>query len=393
MAHLFAIATLGEDYRLVGVADTDAEVAKKAARAFGVAAFTSLDEVVGAGDVDAVVLAVPPFLHAPMTLQALGAGLHVYCEKPLAPTAAEGRGLADAADRAGRVLQVGLQYRFLPAYVLAGQLIRAGAIGEVRRVSVTATTWFRPAHYFTARPWRARWATVGGGVLIHQTCHQLDGLISLVGCPTRVSAQVWRALHDVEVEDSATALLEWPGGIRGTLVASTAEPVGTNRTEIHGDGGSLVIEGFGLRRASFAGPASRLVAEGVDDLAVVPVEWTDLVIDGGQGMEFAAIAACHRDFVAAIAGDGRPRNHAWEANQAIDVANAAYLSALRGASVDVPVDDDAYAAAFADLCTGRVTIPGTGRGIGGGDRRTGGSRRSGNSSSGTTGGGTTGGGT
>ena len=360
MAHLFAVATIGQEYELVGAADTDTEVAKNAAGAFGVAAFSSLDEVIAAGGVDAVVLAVPPFLHGPLTRQALAAGLHVYCEKPLAPTAAECRSLATAAKRCGRVLQVGLQYRFLPAFVEARRLIGSGAIGDLRRVSLTATTWFRPAHYFTARPWRGKWAAVGGGALIHQTCHQLDGLISLVGSPWRVTAHIGRSLHDVEVEDTATAVLEFPGGVVGTLIASTAAPVGTSRIEVHGDDGSLVIEGFSLRRATFPGPAGRLAAESHDDLAVVPVAWAEVVADGGQAMEFGAIVDCHRDFLAAVAGGAgghQPRNHALEATRSIDVANACYLSALRGGAVEVPVDGEAYASAYADLCAGRVTVP------------------------------------
>ena len=358
MVHLVATTLLAEDYRLVGVADTDGERAKTVGAGFGVPAFTSLDEVIAAGGVEAVVLAVPPFLHGSLTRRALAAGLHVYCEKPLAPTAAEGRALAAAADAAGRVVQVGLQYRFLPAYQQARALIEAGAIGVVRRVSVVATTWFRPAHYFTARPWRSRWATVGGGVLMHQTCHQLDGLISLVGRPRRVTADAWRALHDCEVEDSVALLLEFPGGARGSLVASSAEPVGTNRTEVHGDRGSLVIEGFGLRRAAFAGSAGEVAASQTDDLAKVAVTWTELVVDGGQAMELAAIVDCHRDFLAAIAGDqAAPRNHPRAATQAVETINAAYLSALRQAPLPVPVDDADYAAAYEDLCAGRATFP------------------------------------
>lgn len=365
MVHLIAIATVGPQYHLVAVADTDGEAAKNVGAGFGVAAFTSLDEVIAAGGVDAVVLAVPPFLHAPLATLALEAGLHVYCEKPLTPTAAAGRTLAATAERHRRVLQVGLQYRFLPAYVQAAELVASGAVGAVRRVSVTATAWFRPTHYFTARPWRARWASVGGGVLMHQTCHQLDGLISLVGLPSRVTAQAWRSLHDFEVEDSVSVLLEFAGGAHATLLASTAEPAGTNRTEVHGDNGTLVIDGFGLRRATFPAPASQLAADGRDDLATIPVSWTELVADGGQAMELAAIVDCHRDFLAAIArpwGAGRTRNHATEATRAVSVINAAYLSALEQRPVEVPVDDDAYAAAYADLCAGRAAFPRAGAG-------------------------------
>jgi predicted dehydrogenase len=197
---------------------------------------------------------------------------------------------------------------------------------------------------------------------MHQTCHQLDGLISLVGAPTRVTASAWRALHDFEVEDSVSLLLEFPGGARGTVVASTAEPVGINRTEVHGDRGSLVIDGFGLRHATFAGPAAALAAAGQDDLATVAVSWSDLVSDGGQAMEFAAIVDCHRDFLAAIAGAAAPRNEPAEANRAIEVINAAYLSALRAGPVTIPVPDEEYAAAYRDLCEGRATIPWAGDG-------------------------------
>ncbi len=108
MAHLFAIASLGAEYRLVAVADADGEVAKNVGQGFGVAAFTSLDEIVGAGGVDAVVLAVPPFLHFPLTLRALEAGLHVYCEKPLAPLASEGRPWRPPPPGPGGCSQVGL---------------------------------------------------------------------------------------------------------------------------------------------------------------------------------------------------------------------------------------------------------------------------------------------
>jgi predicted dehydrogenase len=360
MVHLVAIAVLSDAYQLVAVADSDAERAKQAAAGFGVAAFTSLDEVIAAGGVDAVILAVPPYLHGPLTTTALAAGLHVYCEKPLTPTAAEGRALAVAASRAGRVVQVGLQYRFLPAYVEAAALVASGALGRIHRVSVTATTWFRPTRYFTSRPWRAGWATVGGGVLMHQTCHQVDGLISLVGAPCRVTADAWRSLHNTEVEDSVALLLEFPGGIRGTLVASTAEPVGTNRTEVHGSLGSVVIEGFGLRRGVTPGSAASLARAGTDDLAAIPVSWTDVVSDGGPGMELAAIVDCHRDFLASVSSGAPPRNHPLEATRAVETINAAYLSALRRVPITIPAADGDYATAYADLCTGRCVLPFTG---------------------------------
>jgi predicted dehydrogenase len=356
-SHLFAVHTLGDHYQLVGVHDVDSAVAAKAATDWHTRAFATFEELAASGVAEAAIIVVPPFLHGSLTRQALEAGLHVYCEKPMVATVGEGRQLTAAAVAAGKVVQVGLQYRFLPSYVRAAELLASGAIGEVFRANLTATNWFRPQHYFDSRPWRARWRTVGGGALLHHSIHQLDAYVSMVGQPVRVMARAFRSIHDVEVEDEVTALVELANGGRGVVVASTADPVGANRIEIHAEAGSLVAEGHSLRRATFAGsPVRSLSALSQDDFSEIVPQWSEEVTPIG-GEDFTMLLDCHRDFVAAIRAGTLPRNHPAEAIRAVEVANAIYLSAVREQPVDLPVDADEYAACFEDLAAGRRRLP------------------------------------
>ena len=273
---------------------------------------------------------------------------------------AQGRGLAERAARAGRVVQVGLQFRFQRSAATARALIADGKIGEVFRADLTATHWFRPQRYFDAAPWRARWRATGGGVLMSQAIHQIDTLIWLAGAPSRVSAWARRARHQTQVEDDVIAMAEYPNGARGTLVASTTDPVGTDSVTIHGERGSLVIEGFRLRRAVFGDgthTAQQRSDHSTEEFEDVPVEWTD-VIEPGRGSEwFDMLLDCHRDFASAIT-DGTPvHNPIDEGLRAIELVNALYLSAVRDEPVTLPTDPDEYAAVFEKLCSDEIELP------------------------------------
>jgi predicted dehydrogenase len=353
--HLYACGLAGS--KLTAVCDVDAEVLKKAVAAHPVEAFGSAEELFASGACDAVVVATPPFLHAEHVRGALDSGLHVYCEKPLAPTARSCIELADAAAAARRVLAVGFQHRFQKSHVLARSLIASGSLGAIHRVSLTGTNWFRPQHYFDSSPWRARWRTAGGGTLISQAVHQIDALVSFTGLPARVYARAYRALHPVEVEDDAMALLEYASGARGTLVASTVDPAGVDRIEVHGDRGSLVMDGFRLRRATFPDAVSAISAQSTDAFGPVDVTWEEIQAPGDQSEWFNLVVDSHRDFAAAIAGATSPTNHAREATKSVELINAIYLSSVTGRPVDLPLNLDAYDEVYADLCAGRASLP------------------------------------
>jgi predicted dehydrogenase len=360
-AHLFA-GSLLEEYELAAVCDIADGPRGKAAADFDVPGFATPAELYRSGLVDAVAVATPPATHFDLVTGALDAGLHVYCEKPLVPTAARGRALADRARAAGRVVQVGLQHRFLRAAVAAHELVAGGGLGDVFRVELTATHWFRSRRYFDAAPWRGTWSAAGGGVLMSQAIHQIDSLVWLAGLPCRVTACARRARHAVEVEDDVVALLEYPDGARGTLAASTAEPVGADALSVSGELGRLSLEGFRLRRARIADgtkSAQELTDTSTETEPAVSVEWADVVEPAGSADAewFDMVLDCHRDFAAAIARGHPPRIPVDEGLRVIELVNALYLSAARGEPVTLPIDGPEYEAVFEQLATGALELP------------------------------------
>jgi predicted dehydrogenase len=353
-AHLFAGSMLPE-YELMAACDIVNGAREKAAADFGVTPFADANELFTSGAVDAVAIATPPATHAALVARALDAGLHVYCEKPLMPTAAACREVERLARAADRVVQVGLQFRFQRSARAAYDLIQSGAIGEIFRADLAATNWFRSQQYFATAPWRGTWRMAGGGVLMSQAVHQIDTLVWLADLPSRVTAWARRARHRAEVEDDVVAFLEYPNGARGTLVASTTDPVGVDTVTVHGDRGTLSIEGFRLRRATFGDGtlgAQQLTDESTEDFDVIPVEWGDVVEPGGKSEWFDMMLDCHRDFVAAIR-EGRPAaNPPAAASRSIELINALYLSALRGEPVTLPIPASEYETVFEALSNG-----------------------------------------
>lgn len=131
-----------------------------------------------------------------------------------------------------------------PLYAKLKELIASGELGEVRRTNWIITDWYRSQSYYNSGGWRATWAGEGGGVLINQDPHQLDLWQWTTGLmPKRVRAFCQFGKHrDIEVENDVTAYVEYENGATGVFVTSTFEAPGTNRFEISGDRGKIVIE-------------------------------------------------------------------------------------------------------------------------------------------------------
>jgi hypothetical protein len=125
------------------------------------------------------------------------------------------------------------------------ELIQAGEIGDIQRVTWIITDWFRTQQYYDSGSWRATWAGEGGGVLINQCPHQIDLLQWVVGkMPVKVNAFChYGKWHDIEVEDDVTAYFEYDNGATGVFITTTGEAPGTNRFEVSGTKGKLLCEG------------------------------------------------------------------------------------------------------------------------------------------------------
>lgn len=348
--HLRTIAAL-PDYELTAVADTD-EAAVRELATGNVEGFTEPEKLIASGLCDVVAIAVPPWFNPALVTAALDAGLHVYVEKPLAPTIGQARSIAALARRRDRRVQVGFHWRFQPAVQQAAQIAHSGELGAINRVDVFAGCWFRTNAYFGSGPWRGRWSRAGGGVLMIQAVHDIDAALWLAGSPSAVTARARRWLHDVEVEDDVNAVWEFPGGARGVLIASTIDVAGAAGIWIHGDEGILFVDGSTLRRGRFPKGSQRGAMRQSDQVYMsFPVQWED--VDVGRDDPFTA---AHRNLIEAVRTGRDPRTPPEEACRSLELANAVYLSELEERRVDLPLDPDAYERVYERLCAGELSL-------------------------------------
>ena len=209
--------------------------------------FTEGTELIASGICDAVLIATPHYQHPPLTIQAVEAGLHVMCEKPVGVETAEVRAMCEAAARSGKVFALMFNQRTNALYRRLKGLIDEGELGAIKRMNWIITDWYRTQIYYDSGDWRATWAGEGGGVLLNQCPHQLDLLQWLCGMPSKVHAFChYGKWHDIEVEDDVTAYLEFPNGATGVFITSTGDAPGTNRLEIAGELGKVVCENDAL---------------------------------------------------------------------------------------------------------------------------------------------------
>ena len=213
-------------------------------RFFGcVKTYDNLKELLQAQVVDAVLVATPHYDHPTMGIQVLNAGCHVLVEKPIGVYTKAVRELNQVAAKSDRIFGIMYNQRTNPMYRKLREMIQLGELGEIRRVNWIITDWYRTQAYYNSGGWRATWEGEGGGALINQCPHQLDLIQWLCGAPVKVRGFChYGKMHNIEVEDEVTAYLEYANGASGVFITSTGEAPGTNRLEISGDMGKVVIE-------------------------------------------------------------------------------------------------------------------------------------------------------
>jgi predicted dehydrogenase len=287
------------------------------------------------GQVDAVIIATPHDSHPQVAIEALRHGLHVLVEKPLAVQVADGRRML-AAHR-DKTLRFGvmLQERSRPLHSTIKAMLQGGVLGDIRRVHWIDTEWFRSQAYYQSSSWRATWKGEGGGLLINQCPHHLDLLQWFVGLPGRVTAHLSLGkYHPIEVEDEVTAFLEYPNGATGVFVASTGEAPGTNRLEIVGEKGKLVLEQGTLTLFENAVETSVFSRTTRELFARPPCQVREIPVTG----EWEGPASVLKNFRDAILHGVPLLVPAEEALGSLELGNAMLLSGLLHRSVDVPLD-------------------------------------------------------
>ncbi|KHL04800.1 Gfo/Idh/MocA family protein [Sinomonas humi] len=229
---------------LVAITDTDPGRRELIAeRHPDLAVFDDYVTMLESGQVEAVVTTVPHYLHPQMGIQALERGIHVLIEKPAGVYTKQVRELNEfAASKPDLTFAIMFNQRTNPLFRRLKEIVSSGEIGAIRRTNWIITTWYRPQAYYNQSAWRATWGGEGGGVLVNQAPHNLDLWQWICGVPKSVFAKAaFGFRRDIAVEDEVTVVVDYGDGATGTFTTATHELVGTDRFEITGDKGKIVV--------------------------------------------------------------------------------------------------------------------------------------------------------
>ncbi|MBI2424608.1 MAG: Gfo/Idh/MocA family oxidoreductase [Candidatus Hydrogenedentes bacterium] len=331
--HAAAIA-LEKRAKLIGVSDVVEASAQKLAGQYGAQAYGDYRKMLENPKVEAVCLCVPSGLRAEIAVACALAGKHILSEKPLDVTTKRIDKIIAATEKAKVLLGCIFQSRFSDDALQIRRAIDEGRFGKLI-LGDAAIKWYRSQAYYDSGAWRGTWKLDGGGCLMNQGIHQIDLLQWFMGPVKTVRAQTALVGHTgLEVEDLATAILEFENGAHGVIEGSTAIwPGHPARVEVHGTAGSAVLEDGKLKSWAFEKrkPIDKKIEATFDRASV---------LGSGAGDPLKGLSSeGHRrqiaDFARAIREGGRPTVEGREGRVAVNLIEKIYEAARTGKTVRV----------------------------------------------------------
>jgi predicted dehydrogenase len=330
-----------DKFRVQALCDIDAARLAVVADEFSIPRrTTSFDDVLRMDDIDIVDICTPAAFHFGQILAALAAGKEVVCEKPLVLSLAEiDQVIAAENSAAGRVMPI-FQYRFGNGVQKAKRLIDLGIAGKPYLATVE-TAWKRTPKYYET-PWRGRWETERGGVLLMHAIHSHDLMTWLMGPIASVFARTATRVNSIEVEDCAVASLVMRSGALASLAATLGSHREISRLRLSFE--HLMFESGEAAYAPGDDPwdivpaspqAERRIAEALVGYRSMPSRY-----EGQLGAYHAALTS----------GGALPVTLA-DARTSLELATALYHSAATGAAVTLPIaaDHPSYTGWASDL--------------------------------------------
>jgi len=312
---------------------------KKLERFPGIRGWSNSSELIRSGEIDAVLICTPHYSHIPIGIEALETGLHVLCEKPLGVHVADCRRILAAHTNSQQIFGVMFDTRTEPKYQKVREMVRNGELGRIRRINWILTSWFRSDAYYRSSDWRATWDGEGGGMLVNQLPHDLDLFQWIFGLPKRVRAFCpLGKYHDIEVEDEVNAILEFEDGATGMIVATTGEAPGTDRREIVGTKGRLVIHADHLELTRTQIPVDEYCRTTDKSFGGPESETIRIDLEGKAGRHAEVL----RRFVGAIHDETTLVAKASEAEASAALANAIIYSSWTDQTVELPLDPEKF---------------------------------------------------
>jgi predicted dehydrogenase len=309
--------------RLVAIADVVASRAERIAKEQHAQAYSDYRKMLERDDIDVVNICTPSGLHAQMTIDALQAGKHVICEKPMALNLHDADRMIATAQATGKKLCVVLQNRYNPPMQDLRRIVDENRLGKILLGNATVR-WYRPQEYYEDG-WHGTWA-MDGGALMNQSIHHIDALQWLMGEVDSVFAYTATLAHKMEAEDVGVATLRFKSGALGVIEGSTVTyPENLEGSvALFGERGSVKVGGTALNRKvlwKIAGEVEHehllLMRDQVDPPSV-------------YGYSHQAVIA---DMLAAVRDNREPATNGTQARKSVALVLAIYESARSGLPV------------------------------------------------------------
>lgn len=302
--------------------------------------YTDYFEMFKSGEIDAVIVAVPHPLHSEIAIKAFENSLHVVLEKPADVSVSKVLKLNEVAKKSGKVFSIMFNQRTNPLFKKAREIVKSGLLGELKRTVWIITNWYRTQAYYDSGEWRATWKGEGGGVLLNQAPHNLDLWQWICGMPDSVTAFCDIAkYHDIEVEDDVTIFTRYKNGAVGTFITTTGEYPGTNRLEISGSKGKLIIENGMLKWWKLKEDESYVTKTSKSGFVAIESEYSEITQDEPE----TAHRGILQNFTNAILYGEELISPGIEGIYALAISNAAHLSSWQNnAEISIPFDTDKF---------------------------------------------------
>lgn len=341
---------------LTAVADPDSERLDAAVKLCGdqLKVFSGAEELIRSKTCEAVIISTPHYNHPAIAIMAMEAGIHVLVEKPAGVYTKQ----VEAMNRTARmhpdvVYCLDFNQRTNPLYQKMKELIESGELGQIKRTNWIITDWYRSQSYYDQGGWRATWDGEGGGVLLNQNPHNLDLWQWMCGMPLRVKANVYYGKHRaIEVEDDVTALVEYENGATGCYITTVGDAPGTNRLEVDGEKGKIVIEDDRMKFYRLRIPEPEFNADYRGGLGKPEVWECEIPVKG----TYTSHPGILKNFCEAIQKGVRPVAPGEEGILGLQISNAIHLSSWTGGDwIELPVDEELFLSKLQERCKNPVT--------------------------------------
>lgn len=325
---------------LTALCDIDKDVCDRLKKDFSyIPVYENHNDLLLKSECDAVIIATPHYFHPGIACDAFRAGKHVLTEKPIGVLQSEIQQMISTAENSGKTFGIMFNQRTNPLFKKAKELVESGEIGVKKRLVWQVTNWYRTQSYYESCHWRASWRGEGGGVLMNQAPHQLDLLQWIFGVPNSVYANLSIAkYHNIEVEDDAELLFGYDDGSTAVFITSTGESPGTNRLEISGDKGKIVLEEGKLKFWKLSEPERTFCFTRKEGFYDAPYEYSEFQSTDEPNGHIAILQnfCNHILFGEPLVASG------FDGVYQSRMTCAAYLSHFKGERCNIPCDSKEY---------------------------------------------------